>query len=814
MSRLRNILETWFEKFADAIYNNRLKALLIMIILTGALVSQISELTFDTSTQGLLREDDPYLIDYENFRSQFGRDQLVIILVNAPNVFDIGFLQKLKKFHDDLEENVPFLEDIDSLINARNTWGKENELVVEDLLDPLPETNDELEALKQRVLENPMFKNLLISADGKSTAIVIKTQGYSSDDTDIDVLEEFSNNEAEDSMGQMNENNSSKHFLSEEENTKMAKTVCSIAERHNGPDFNTYVAGTAILESSLKMAMIKDMGKFMNLALITIAIFLFIMFRRISGILLPLLVVILSLVSTFCIMAISGISLKPPSQILPSFILAVGVGDSVHILVIFFHHFNKNSNKKEAICYALGHSGLAVFMTSLTTAAGLLSFSTATISAVGELGIFAACGVMIAFVYTVVLLPALLSIIPLKPAKKRISGTNRTFIDRLLDFVGSLSTMYPYKVLFISAIVIIISIAGISKISFSHNPMKWFPEKNPIRIAGEKLDKELRGSTNLEIIIDTEKENGLHDPDLLNRLDESAEFIKKFESDEVYVGKVWSLTTILKEINKALNENRQEFYTIPQDRKLIAQEFLLFENSGSDDLENVTDSTFSKARLTAKVPFVNSIAYTEFIKTVSSHLKSKYPDVKVTITGMSPLMVRVVTSVIFSMAKSYGYAMVIITILMILLIGRFRIGLLSMIPNIAPILVMLGIMGWLDIKMDMFSMMVGSIAIGLAVDDTVHFMHNFRRYFEESGDAKLAVMNTLHTTGRAMLVTTCVLSIGFFMFMFAYMNNLFYFGMLTGITIIMALLSDYFIAPALMVIVNRGGVKKQLFHTV
>ena len=116
--------------------------------------------------------------------------------------------------------------------------------------------------------------------------------------------------------------------------------------------------------------------------------------------------------------------------------------------------------------------------------------------------------------------------------------------------------------------------------------------------------------------------------------------------------------------------------------------------------------------------------------------------------------------------------------------------------------------------MDMFSMMVGSIAIGLAVDDTVHFMHNFRRYFEESGDAKLAVMDTLHTTGRAMLVTTCVLSIGFFIFMFADMNNLFYFGMLTGITIIMALLSDYFIAPALMVIVNRSGVKKQLFQTV
>jgi predicted RND superfamily exporter protein len=155
------------------------------------------------------------------------------------------------------------------------------------------------------------------------------------------------------------------------------------------------------------------------------------------------------------------------------------------------------------------------------------------------------------------------------------------------------------------------------------------------------------------------------------------------------------------------------------------------------------------------------------------------------------------------MKTSYIYAFAIITILMILLIGRLRIGLLSMIPNLTPIFFTIGIMGWFDIPMNLFTMLVGNIAIGLAVDDTIHFMHNFRRYFEENQDPKRAVMETLHTAGRAMLVTSCVLSLGFFLFMFASMSNLFHFGLLTGLTIILALLADYFIAPALMVIVHK-----------
>jgi predicted RND superfamily exporter protein len=444
-------------------------------------------------------------------------------------------------------------------------------------------------------------------------------------------------------------------------------------------------------------------------------------------------------------------------------------------------------------------------MTGITTAAGLLSFSTAEVAPIGDLGKFGAAGVMLGLFHTIILLPALLSIIPIKPSgdKNREDVQRLSRTDTLLSSVGNISIRYPYHILAIFAFILILAIIGTTKTRFYHNPLKWFPETSTVRIASEKIDKELKGSTSLEVVVDTGKENGLYDPDILNRLEESAEHMEGLRSGEIVIGKAWSLTTILKEINRALHNNDEAFYKIPQDKQLIAQEFLLFENSGSDDLEDVTDSQFSKARVTMKVPFVDFVAFASFNDGVYDYFKEKFPEARIKLTGMAAIFVKVETNALISLTRSYLYALIVITVLMILLIGRVRIGMLSMIPNITPILITIGGMGWFDMPMDLFNMTVGSIAIGLAVDDTIHFMHNFRRYFEESGDAEKAVIQTLLTTGRAMCVTTCVLSLGFFSFMLASMNNLIGFGMLTGITIVLALLSDLFLAPALMIVVNR-----------
>jgi predicted RND superfamily exporter protein len=272
------------------------------------------------------------------------------------------------------------------------------------------------------------------------------------------------------------------------------------------------------------------------------------------------------------------------------------------------------------------------------------------------------------------------------------------------------------------------------------------------------------------------------------------------------VGKVFSINDILKETNQALHGNDAAYYTIPQDRKTIAQELLLFENSGSDDLERIVDSRFSRTRITIKVPWVDLVIIDRFVKEVRAQFKKEFPpDIDVAITGLTPIMGKTITEAMHSMARSYVVAFIVISILMVVLVGDLKLGLLSMIPNLLPIVVVIGIMGMAKVPMDMTALMIGSIAIGLVVDDTMHFMYNFRKYFYMTGDAIQAVESTLLGTGRAMLFTSIILSSSFFILMTATLRNSITFGFYTGLAIVLALLADFLIAPALMTLVTRFG---------
>ncbi|MFO7592698.1 MAG: efflux RND transporter permease subunit [Pseudomonadota bacterium] len=808
---LRQRIENSFSSYGGLIYRNHWKTLVLVLAVVAALVSQLPSLTMDTSTEGFLHEDDPTLISYNKFREQFGRDELILLTIESDNVFAPAFLQRLKKLHWELADNTPYLDDITSLINARDTRGSEGELLVEDLLEEWPETPQQLEGIRERALANPVYRNMMLSEDATITTIVIKTDAFESAQATEDILSGFEGDSLDVDPTAAEE----RIPLSDAQNSEVVKTVSAIADEYRSDDFTIYLAGPPVVSDVLKKAMQENMKKFMGMALLAIALILLLLFRRLSGVLLPMLTVILSLLSTLGLMALVGIPFKLPTQILPSFLLAVGVGASVHLLSIFFNRLQdlhdgketteSSSHKETAIRYALGHSGLAIVMTSLTTAAGLASFAGAEVAPVSDLGIISAIGILIALFYTLTLIPALLSVLPLKAKSSDSAETRRLRMNKLLIGIADTATTRSRAVLLASAAILIFGLSGAAQVEFSHKPFEWLPESNPARIATDFVDENMRGASVVEVVVDTGERNGFYQPERMQSLAALGDEIAQIDQGELFVGKTLSLADILKEINKALNENRDAFYTIPDDRQLIAQEFLLFENSGSDDLEDFVDSQFSKARFTVKMPWADAILYKDFLDDIKQRFSDSFgDDVTITVTGMNALLSRTMSATIFSMAESYMIAAAVITLMMILLIGNIRIGLVSMIPNLTPIILTLGLMGWIGLPLDLFTMLIGSIAIGLAVDDTIHFMHNYRRYHHQTGDVKEAVRKTLLTTGRAMFVTTVVLSVGFFLYMGANLSNLVNFGLLTGFTIIMALLADFFLAPALMAELHRS----------
>jgi predicted RND superfamily exporter protein len=354
----------------------------------------------------------------------------------------------------------------------------------------------------------------------------------------------------------------------------------------------------------------------------------------------------------------------------------------------------------------------------------------------------------------------------------------------------------------VAMVVIVISGALASSMQFSHNPLHWFAADNEVRINTEIIDKELKGSITIEVILDTGKENGVYEPAFLNTIDKVTEIIYTYRGENYFIGKIVSINDVIKEINKALNENRDSEYRIPQDKDLIAQEFLLFENSGSDDLEDIVDSQFSKTRLSIKAPWVDSIEYVGLMDELDIMLNDAFQGTaSVTITGTLPILSDTITKSIKSSIESYVIAFGVIALLMIILLGNIKFGLLSMFPNLTPIMVGVAMMVVLDMPLDMFTILIGAIAIGMLVDDTVHFMHNFNRYYSQTGDVDEAVLLTINSTGRAIFITSIVLSSGFFVFMFASMTNLYNFGLITGSIVLFAMLADLILIGAMMKLV-------------
>jgi hypothetical protein len=404
-----------------------------------------------------------------------------------------------------------------------------------------------------------------------------------------------------------------------------------------------------------------------------------------------------------------------------------------------------------------------------------------------------------------VLLPALLHVIPLKRLDPREAGRPDR-IERVLLWTGDRCVRYAKTVVAFMSAILLFAAVGITRLGFSYDPISWFPADDPIRVATELVNAELGGSVSLEVMVDSGKEEGLQEPSLLGRLDLLAERSKTIEGvGNIRVGKVTSIVDVSKEIHQALNENRADHYAIPDSRELAAQELLLFENSGSDDLEQLVDSRFRRARLTMNLPYASPTDYQPFIARVEALAHETLgDDVEVAMTGFAALMTRSLNAVSTSLQRSYLIALAIITPLMFLLLGSFRTGAAAMVPNLAPIILILGLMGWLGIALDTFTLLIGGIAIGLAVDDTIHFMHVFRKYYDESHDTPAAVRETLRTTGHALLVTSIVLSLSFFIYAFASLTNLVKFGLLTGVTIIFAFIADITLSPALMALSTRG----------
>ena len=792
----RRKVEKSLGAFGNKIIRFRYILLFLIVLAVGFLSIYIPKINIATSLESSFKGHNQAIQDYQKFRDLFGRDDKIVLLIKSEDIFSVHFLDRLKKFHEDLENTLPLLSEVNSLINARYIEGKNGTLQVNDFLENLPQTKEQAQILREKALVYPLFRNSYITQNGDSMIMVIKTQAVSALTDDGSKIKNYGRGVADEDLS----DNQATKSISQVENIAILGIMETVIKQYNTDNFRIIFSGTPAYQFHVEPIIRKNMITMSLMVLMLTFFFMAILFGRVSGIFLPQFVVIMGLGATLGLMALAEVPFTLTSSMLPSILLSVGLTAPIHFMVVFFK-YQKRIGRMRAIIRTLGHSGLPIIMTSLTTIVGLLSFSFTEIAPIAHLGIFAAIGIALCLVLTLVFLPALLSILKILPGKEREMLYETSIYNRMLTWMGRTGIHHAHDIYILSFIAFIIILPGFFKFNFSHNMLHYFSEDDPFIEQTILIEDETSGFRALEVVIDTGKEKGILDHAFLNNLEELEDFAldQNGISGRPYTGNIISILDIVKKTNQTWHGDDPGHHTIPQDDYLIERQLTEFKQAEPDYLKNYTDQDFRLARFTAMMYWKDAALDVLFVKKLENFASRLFgKDVKVVVTGAVSINSKVIDSMMGNLATGYFLAFFIIALFMIIAVGDVKLGLVAMIPNMYPIIAGLGLMGLLDIPLNTYNLIGGSIIIGVAVDDTIHFFHNFRNYYIKTGDVEIAVNETLRSAGRALITTTLILVCCFWLRLFSPLKVISDFGLIMGFSLLVAFLADVMLAPALL----------------
>ncbi|MBV70454.1 MAG: hypothetical protein CMH52_03810 [Myxococcales bacterium] len=804
----------------------------VVICITVALVCiaayfAATQTRLDTSVEAFAHAESETQYVLNEYRKTFGDDAIFLVLIKG-DVFSIPYLKKLQDLHhaletldvelsvdgspddgaeknqaaaktasgknsdfDDFEgfgdddasdwdgEKTTVVEEVTSILNVRETRRDSGgSLVVGELLDPFPSQAD-LSRLKAKITSDQRLVGQVVDTEGRYSAISVRTR-------------------------KLTDSNAQRVF----------NAVQEIGAQYSGFGFHVQVGGLPALNAELNRLLTSDLHSIFIWSVVVMFFVLLYLFRHPLGIFPPLFVVIASGLMTVGTLAFIGMRLTMLSNILPAFLFCVGIGHSVHLISVYRDSMAEGRLPHDALAHALATTGVPIFFTSLTTMVGLLSFHFASLEAIQEMGYSGAFAVFLAFILSITFLPATLSFNQ-KGRFGRVKINQRDFLDRFLDFcLWSSGPDGREKPVFTDAhharrrrnlaVMIILVVAGVGgslQLTVWHNPMSWMPKDVKIKQAFDSIDTHLGGTANIQILIDSSGPNGIKDKDLLNGMASLQEHIKAYRDPIAgdIVGNGISIVDIVKETNRVMTDDRAADYVIPKTDRGVSDMLFLFENAGREQLERLVTADYSRTHMTIRMKWLEATAYFGLTKHISEGVEAHIPaHAKARPTGSVYTLVTTIGQMIHDLLASFGVAFVVITLIMMFLLRSIKLGLIAMVPNLMPIIMIMGIMGLSGIPIDMNTLLIASIAIGLAVDDTIHLLHHFRVNHQSSQDREAALRTAVSHSGRAMVSTTLILMLGFFTYLAADMTNVTRFGFLVGSTALLALLIDLFFAPALI----------------
>jgi predicted RND superfamily exporter protein len=737
--------------------------LLSMALIASAAASGLRFLTFDNDTRAFFSQENPQLQALEELEDTYDKRTVVFFAI-APGDGDVFTRETLSALEQLTEAawEMPHADRVNSLTNFQHTWAEGEDIIVRDLVENAATLSEaELRRIEKIALSEPLLVNRLISASGHVTGVDV-------------------------------------NFLLPGESLEEVPTVAAAARqmaddlRREHPGLEVHLAGDVMSDNAFGEASRNDMATLIPLMLLTLVAVVGFSLRAFTGTLSTLAVILISMLTGMGLAGWLGISITSASANAPTIILTLAVADSVHVLTTLFQQMRLGVSKHDAIAESLRINLQPVFLTSLTTAIGFLSMNFSDAPPFRDLGNIVAGGVLSAFVYSIFFLPALMAVIPLR-VKPQAEARRQAFAGLAEFVIARRSAIFWYAPILIAALG-----ASTARLELNDDFIKYFSERYAIRRAADFIEDNLTGANVIEYSLESGEPEGISDPEYLAVLEQFANWYRQ----QPKVVHVSALTDTMKRLNKNMHGDDPSYYQIPERRDLASQYLLLYEMSlpAGLDLTNEINPERSATRMVATLKGANTRELRDMDEKAREWLKANAPESMFTYgSGLSIIWAHISERNINSMLGASLGALVLISFIMMFALRSFRLGSLSLIPNLAPAFMAFGVWGLLVGRAGLGLTIIAAMTIGIVVDDTVHFLSKYlRARREHEMNPAEAVRYSFRTVGMAMWITTVALVSGFMVLSLSGYKMNSEMGLMAAMTIAFAFALDVLFLPALL----------------
>lgn len=825
----------FFERAPQILLPWRWVVLALFLATTGGMLyGMLNHFEMDMSLESWFQDDDPAKLSLDRFRSQFGSDDGVYLVYAAKDgdVFSERSLQTLRDFHNELDNaRVGIIDDkehpngklltrikrIDSLFNARYLLAEGDTLISNKLIgSDFPAGEAEREARRAIALTQDSFELAYYSRDFLYGGMRIKTDFGTvpeGDGAPAPLAEEDLLLEDDFSLDAPLEVESDAEVATVEyadmqmgEYLDFMRALRRITEKPEYSDhFDFYFTGNAPM-MEFAMESMEQASWLLAVMVVVVVGLLWVLFHSFSAVIWPLLVIAGSGFWTIGLASWLGVTLSNMVTLTFMLILAVGIADCVHVLSSYILYRRERHDHRRAMALAYRKTGLPILLTTITTMAGMFALTISDIPQIGVFGVTSALGVLMALLLTVFVLPVLLDIwhpYNEKRLAKLAREEQRHWLQALLDPIPEWVAKAPRTIIAVYMLLFCSLIYGAMQIKVDSNFAELTREGSTIRVTYEIVDENMMGGQNMELMFDFGQTDALKNPQVLRTLEELQRRIE--ERYPQYVVKSFSLADYVEETNQTMHQGDAGYKRIPDDPRLAAQLLYLFDNANPEDRRELVSDDYSRSHISLQLRNAGSYEYTQFFQSVQEDieraftpLQTRFPQMELNATGSLALMMELIEHISWTQIKSFSFALLIITALLMLTLGTIQAGLISMVPNLLPAFFSFGMMGLLGIPLDTDTLIIAPLIIGIAVDDTIHFVAHYRDAWFEQGDVDKALHSTIHEVGQAVTFTSLILGVGFSVLAFSDYLGLAKTGIFGSLAIFVALSSDLLLLPALI----------------